>query len=169
MLQQDEKFIQGRSGRKSVGRGVIVNLVSLASNRPLPLQVQHVVSKHAAMGAVEATGKSDKRTCASHYIYILCRGSKTDSQPVALEIGPSGIRVIAVCPAWVDTPIMERNASSRLPELLENIKITIPSGRMSKAEEVARIVYFLCTPEASYVTGASWAVDSGVALVVARG
>ncbi len=82
---------------------------------------------------------------------------------MASDYATDGIRVNAVIPGFTDTPMnkwimpndVERNALLR----------TIPLARPGKAEEVASVMLFLASDEASYVTGAAWAVDGGMTAI----
>lgn len=79
---------------------------------------------------------------------------------LAIEWGRRGIRVNAVAPNGVDTPLVRNGIPpSFLHEVLEN---RTPLGRMSKPEEVASVVMFLLSDAASYVTGATLPVDGGL-------
>jgi NAD(P)-dependent dehydrogenase (short-subunit alcohol dehydrogenase family) len=81
----------------------------------------------------------------------------------AMELGPHGIRVNCVAPGG---PIMTELVEplSTKPGFAERIAATVPLGRPGQPQEVAGIVYFLTTPEASYITGAVVTVDGGVTL-----
>ena len=82
----------------------------------------------------------------------------------ALEHARDGIRVNAVCPGEVDTPML-RAAGRVRPltdeEAREMGDRVVPMGRLARPEEIARMVLFLCSDEASYVTGAMHYVDAG--------
>jgi len=75
------------------------------------------------------------------------------TRSLALELGPFGITANAVAPGWIET------ASSRLSEI-EAGRHT-PVGRPGTPEEVAAVIVFLCSAEASYVTGQTIVVDGG--------
>lgn len=75
------------------------------------------------------------------------------------------IRVNAVCPAWVDTP-MNRASLRRVPYLEQAIKAISPLKRVATVEEVADYIVFLCSPSASYINGTGLAIDAGITLGV---
>jgi NAD(P)-dependent dehydrogenase (short-subunit alcohol dehydrogenase family) len=77
----------------------------------------------------------------------------------ANELGPYGIRVNAVCPGLIRTPLTESHFSN--PELLKDYFRHIPLGRGGNPEEVASAVLFIASDHASYVTGATLFVDGG--------
>lgn len=86
------------------------------------------------------------------------------TKTAALENARRGIRVNAVCPGPVQTPLVDRLLALQ-PELadriLESIKEREPVGRMGRAEEIATAVVWLCSDAASFVTGAALPVDGG--------
>src|SRR5260370_22903054 len=77
----------------------------------------------------------------------------------ANELGPYGIRVNAVCPGLIRTPLTEAHFSN--PELLKDYFRHIPLGRGGEATEVANAIVFLASDAASYITGAALLVDGG--------
>lgn len=79
---------------------------------------------------------------------------------LALDLAPHGIRVNSVCPSWVETPMIDAIGGSE--KLRDMINDAVPLGRIAQPEEVADVVVFLCSPQASYVTGNSWMVDGGL-------
>ena len=81
----------------------------------------------------------------------------------ALDNAPYGIRVNAVCPSWVQTPMMDA-AFVGNPSLSELVQKSVPIGRIAQPEEVSDVVIFLSGPGGSYVTGVGWIVDGGTTL-----
>jgi NAD(P)-dependent dehydrogenase (short-subunit alcohol dehydrogenase family) len=77
----------------------------------------------------------------------------------ANELGPYGIRVNAVCPGLIRTPLTESHFSN--PGILKDYFRQIPLGRGGEAQEVANAVLFLASDLASYITGATVFVDGG--------
>jgi 3-oxoacyl-[acyl-carrier protein] reductase len=80
------------------------------------------------------------------------------TRSAAVELGPHGILVNALCPGYVDTELTRKNNS---PAEIEKIEESIPLQRMAKAEELARVAAFLCSEENSYLTGQTVVVDGG--------
>ncbi|MGH9024520.1 MAG: SDR family NAD(P)-dependent oxidoreductase, partial [Acidimicrobiia bacterium] len=74
------------------------------------------------------------------------------ARQLALDYAASGIRVNAVCPGWVDTHFGDVLALSEA-EIEEGVRATVPMGRRAAPEEVAAVVAFLASDEASYITG----------------
>jgi NAD(P)-dependent dehydrogenase (short-subunit alcohol dehydrogenase family) len=82
------------------------------------------------------------------------------TKTAALEYAKHGIRVNAVCPGVIRTPMLERAFASNL-QLMEAMAAMEPIGRMAAPEEVAEAVVWLCSDAASFVTGLPMAVDGG--------
>lgn len=80
------------------------------------------------------------------------------TQSIALEIGSRGVTCNAVAPGFIDTEMTEGLSQ----ELKEAALKRIPLGRMGQVEDVAHAVLFLCSPEASYITGQTLVVDGGL-------
>ncbi|HEV7751209.1 MAG TPA: SDR family oxidoreductase [Baekduia sp.] len=85
---------------------------------------------------------------------------------MALELLPSGVRVNAVCPGGVDTPLLQRAfPDGRGPQgTLDDLVAAHPIGRLGRPEEVAAAIRFLVSAEASFVVGAGLVVDGGYTL-----
>ncbi|MDA0824123.1 MAG: SDR family oxidoreductase [Proteobacteria bacterium] len=82
------------------------------------------------------------------------------TKTAALEYAQSGIRVNAVCPGPVETPLVTK-IIERQPEIVDAITEREPIGRMGQPEEIANAVVWLCSDEASFVVGAALPVDGG--------
>ena len=80
---------------------------------------------------------------------------------VAIEYGRRGIRANSICPGIVETPLAEafKAASTRSPEQLANLHAI---GRLIQPEEIASVVAFLCSDDASAVTGHAMTIDGGL-------
>lgn len=78
-----------------------------------------------------------------------------------MECAGKNIRVNAVCPSFVDTPLM-RYLFQQSPPMEKAIVSSLPMGRLAVVEEVADVVMFLCSPMSSYVNGASITMDGGM-------
>lgn len=85
------------------------------------------------------------------------------SRALAVELAPRGIRVNAVCPGPVDTPMLhaEFEALGRPGQARAAEIATIPLGRLGTPRDIAGVVAFLASEEAAFVTGAAWSVDGG--------
>jgi len=89
------------------------------------------------------------------------------TRAMALDHAQENIRVNAVCPASVDTPMLRWSADlfkgeKTAEETLEGFGKMHPLGRVARAEEVAEVIAFLAGPEASFVTGGEYKVDGGM-------
>jgi NAD(P)-dependent dehydrogenase (short-subunit alcohol dehydrogenase family) len=85
------------------------------------------------------------------------------SRALAVELAAEGIRVNAVCPGPIDTPMLQAEfATAAAPHLARQEEVaSVPLGRLGRPEEIAAVVALLASPEAAFVTGAAWAVDGG--------
>lgn len=116
------------------GQGVIVNNASIAGLKGLPSASIYAASKHAVVGMTK---------CA------------------ALDYATRNIRINVVCPGVVDTEMIQRAAKSD-PATLEAYANMQPIRRMGRPEEIASVVTWLCSDEASFVTGATIEADGGI-------
>lgn len=120
------------------GGGVIVNTASVAGLSGTPGISAYGASKHAVVGLTKTA---------------------------ALELAPMRIRVCAVCPAPIETRMMralERGINPDEPEAVhQQLAGTIALGRYGEPAEVAAVVAFLCSSDASYLTGTIVPVDGG--------
>ncbi len=125
-----------RQMRKQGSGGAIVNTASAAGLmgfRSLPI---YVASKHAVVGLTKSA---------------------------ALENAEAGIRINAVCPGPVDTPMMERITNNEGQPGRKDFEAFVPMRRYAIPEEIANAVLWLCSAQSSYVTGTTMRVDGGVA------
>jgi NAD(P)-dependent dehydrogenase (short-subunit alcohol dehydrogenase family) len=131
----------------------------LMSKYAIPEMAEHGGGSIINMGSVTAF-----RTSSAVCAYAASKGANASmTRAMALDCAPMNIRVNLVVPGTIDTPILHRflagmkNADAILKALARNH----PLGRIGKPEEVANVALFLASDEASFVTGAAYAVDGG--------
>ncbi len=83
------------------------------------------------------------------------------TKSAALEYAAKGIRINAVCPGMIDTPMSDQMKAAGQTDALEAMLKEVPIGRLGRAEEIADAVLWLCSPAASLVIGQALAVDGG--------
>jgi NAD(P)-dependent dehydrogenase (short-subunit alcohol dehydrogenase family) len=115
------------------GRGAIVNCASIAGLVGFSNLPAYTASKHGIVGLTRST---------------------------ALEYAQRGIRVNAVCPGVIQTPMVDRVVAED-PGMEQQLAAGAPLGRLGRPEEVAAAVLWLCSEEASFITGQAIAVDGG--------
>jgi NAD(P)-dependent dehydrogenase (short-subunit alcohol dehydrogenase family) len=115
-------------------RGSIVNTASVAGLVGTVMLGSYNASKHAVVGL---------------------------TRNAALEYGPMGIRVNAVCPGIIRTPMLMQGFEVT-PEALEIFARVHPLKRLGEPEEVARLVCFLASDDAAFITGQAIAIDGGM-------
>jgi len=83
---------------------------------------------------------------------------------LALELGEHNIRANAICPGIVDTPIHEFHSmeNSKKESVVKNLNSLQPLGRIGKAEEIAKLIYFIASNQSSWTTGALIPIDGGI-------
>jgi len=120
------------------GGGAIINMASIASLIGLPDRFVY----SAAKGAVKAMTMS-----------------------VAKDYINENIRCNSISPARVHTPFVDgflaKNYPDQIPEMFEKLSKTQPIGRMGKPEEIGALALFLCSDEASFITGCDYPIDGG--------
>ncbi|MCU1391886.1 MAG: short-chain dehydrogenase/reductase [Ilumatobacteraceae bacterium] len=101
-----------------------------------------------------------------HVAYCASKGAIHNmTRALALDHARDGIRVNGVCPGEVDTPMLrgagraEPVSDAYLAEMADRV---VPMGRLARPEEIGRVVVFLASPAASYMTGSLVPVDAGV-------
>jgi NAD(P)-dependent dehydrogenase (short-subunit alcohol dehydrogenase family) len=114
------------------GGGAVVNCASTAGLVGVAGLPAYVASKHGVVGLTKSA---------------------------ALDYARSNIRVNAVCPGMIDTPMWHRSIP---PDITAQLLATDPSGRLGHPAEIAEAVIWLCDPAASFVTGQALAVDGGM-------
>jgi len=99
--------------------------------------------------------------------YCATKGAQLGlTRALAVELGPAGIRVNAICPGNVDTPLM-RDWAATLPDpesALERVAALQLSGKMGTIEEIGRIALFLATEDSSFLTGQAIEAHGGACL-----
>jgi NAD(P)-dependent dehydrogenase (short-subunit alcohol dehydrogenase family) len=83
------------------------------------------------------------------------------TKSAALEYAARGIRINAVCPGLIQTPMSDQMVAAGQGEALAAMEKSIPMARVGRPEEIASAVLWLCSDAASYVTGQSLSVDGG--------
>jgi 3-oxoacyl-[acyl-carrier protein] reductase len=80
------------------------------------------------------------------------------TQTWARELGPKGVRSVAVCPGFIETPIL-----ATIPQpVMQGMIDKVPLGRLGKAEEIASVYAFLASDDASYINGVAIEVSGGI-------
>ena len=115
------------------GSGAIVNCSSLGGLVGLPRRAAYHASKHGVIGLTRS---------------------------VALEYASRGIRINAICPGTIDTP-MVADMLQKQAEAMKEIMRDQPIGRLGRSEEIAAAVLWLCSSGASFVIGVALPVDGG--------
>ena len=85
----------------------------------------------------------------------------TATRTMAVELAPAGLRVNAICPVAGETPLLKSFLGEDTPEMRAKFLATIPIGRFSTPEDMGNAACFLCSAEASMVTGVALEVDGG--------
>jgi glucose 1-dehydrogenase len=119
----------------STGRGgTVVNIASTNAFRPQPHQASYTAAKHGVIGLTRAA---------------------------ALDYAPLGIRVNAICPGGIDTPMLQNAIARRGRDPQDVIDRLSLLGRFGTPEEIARAALWLCSDASSYTVGHALAVDAG--------
>jgi NAD(P)-dependent dehydrogenase (short-subunit alcohol dehydrogenase family) len=116
------------------GNGAIVNCSSLGGLVGGPQRGTYHAAKHGVLGLTKSA---------------------------ALEYAARGIRINAVCPGLIWTPMSDQMVAAGQGEALKALLGSVPMGRYGRAEEIADAVLWLCSSSASYITGQSISVDGG--------
>lgn len=116
------------------GRGAIVNIASVNAFRPQHHQSIYTASKHAVLGL---------------------------TRNAAIEAAAAGVRVNAICPGAIETPMLEASLSQISIPRLEVIERMSLNGRFGRPEDIAKAALWLCSEDASFTYGHALAVDGG--------
>ena len=111
--------------------GTIINMASALSITTYPGSGLYTASKHAVGGITKSA---------------------------AVEYGPAGIRINAICPGFVSTPLLR---SAVTPDVIEQMAMVHPMNRLGTPEEIADAVLYLASDAASFITGTLLSVDGG--------
>ncbi len=118
------------------GKGVILNTSSIAGIRGLPNAIAYSASKHAVIGITKTA---------------------------AIEYAKNNIRVNALCPVFTITPMFDPESMDKLKEgISEKIKANVPMKRFANVMEQVNTMLWLCSDEASFITGQAISVDGGL-------
>lgn len=129
--------------------------VAMGCKHAIPVMVENgggAIVNNASINALVALSGADAYTAAKGGIVALTR-------VLAVDWGPSGVRVNCICPGGVDTAMIAPAVADA--EVLGFMRESTPLGRLARPEEIARVALFLASDEASFMNGAIVPVDGG--------
>jgi meso-butanediol dehydrogenase / (S,S)-butanediol dehydrogenase / diacetyl reductase len=156
-------------------RGSILDTSDADWTRVMDVNVTALMRcSRAALKHMVAAGKGSIVNIASDFavvagqgeaVYCASKGAVLQlTKAMALDHGPQGVRINAVCPGDVETPMLLEGIQSggeTIAAALARKGAAFALGRVGQPAEIAKVVAFLASDAASYVTGAAWLVDGG--------
>jgi NAD(P)-dependent dehydrogenase (short-subunit alcohol dehydrogenase family) len=139
--------------------------VYLCSRAIVPLMLRHGSGVILNMCSVAAlVGIVDR------FAYSMTKGAVlTMTRSIAADYVKRGIRCNCICPGRVHTPFVDgylaKNYPGREQEMMKVLSEYQPIGRMGRPEEIAQLALYLCSDEASFITGVAYPIDGGVTAV----
>ncbi|WP_321967901.1 SDR family oxidoreductase [Burkholderia cepacia] len=149
------------STREQWMRVLDVNLVSAA------VLVQKAAPNLRRDGVIVNLGSTGgKFGAAGRALYPASKAALLQlTRNLAMDLAPHGIRVVSVSPAWTWSPSLERLSGGSI-EVADSVgKALHPLGRVGRSDEIGRVVAFLCSTQASWITGADVPVDGGFSML----
>lgn len=116
------------------GKGVIVNMSSILGKVAFASSSHYVAAKHGVLGLTKTA---------------------------ALEYAKDGIRINAICPAFINTPLLQTAGITSNTEMKQYVSNLHPIGRLGESEEIAGAFMFLACDDSSFMTGTALEVDGG--------
>ncbi|OLD50825.1 MAG: hypothetical protein AUI42_01600 [Actinobacteria bacterium 13_1_40CM_2_65_8] len=123
----------------------------------------------AIVNAASIQGLATQKRVAA---YAASKGAVISlTRSMALDYASDGIRVNCICPGSVDTPMLRKNAAAQgdAEAVLAMWGSVHPIGRIAQPAEIARLVVFLMSDDASFITGASYVIDGGLTAAFVQG
>lgn len=122
--------------------------------------LEHPSRREQGAAIINVTSQMGHVGAARRAVYCMTKHALEGlTKAMAIELAPHNIRVNAIAPTFLDTPMTAPFFTN--PEFRDWVTARIPLGRLGRPEEVAAAIVFLASPSASLITGASLAVDGG--------